>query len=259
MQPSLDLSELNPLKEAVVLAPHPDDELFAIDAIRQLKKQDYKVSIYYFHTPWRRRCEALNATNYLKCSFLEFSNPKYVLQDGKFHLYIDIIFREIKAILPKFSIVLCPALEGGHQDHDTVSLTCKILSSRHTFANHKFYYYSCYNAYSKFGIFNVGIPSQYYPNYRRHDIPCSASVHELLYLMFVVYKSQFKSWIVLGPIMLLLRLATVRCILSNISKVDSNSYNHIFSGIDNPRPLYEIHRRITHDEWLRHTRITLNL
>ena len=71
------------------------------------------------------RCkEARNSCQMLRwgCIIATNHGDKYV--DGFFHINLSSLVQYLQQVFKNYSLVLCPALEGGHQDHDTTFVAC---------------------------------------------------------------------------------------------------------------------------------------
>ena len=55
------------MNDIIVLAPHPDDEIFALPYINHFKKFNFDITILFLTSNFRRRNEAIKSCNFLKC------------------------------------------------------------------------------------------------------------------------------------------------------------------------------------------------
>ena len=128
----------------VILIPHPDDEIFVLPILEQFSNE----LIYFIcltdgqyasdnELGVRRGIEFEKSISYLnrvgfRSEMLVFSHAKKI-RDGFMHedfskeMLIQLLGL-VNSINPAF--IVAPAFEGGHQDHDSVSLLSDFLASR---------------------------------------------------------------------------------------------------------------------------------
>mgnify|MGYP001172285863 CR=1 FL=1 len=236
-------------KKILVICAHPDDEIFTFSQIENFSKNHYEVSALFFTESKIRRKEAELSCNLNRWNILFSSDYGLNLYDGKFHLKfreLDIFFQNI---LEEYQVILSPAIEGGHQDHDTIGLSIymKALEQK----DKQFYFYTTYTALSHFGFYKVMSKSNYAESLFVEDKKFSKKINlRPLSFFFKVYKSQFKSGFLLAiPWIIQAILNKYICTY----KVKKNSPLKFYKLINEIKgtPLFEIHRRCKKNNWIK--------
>lgn len=141
-------------KRILVVLAHLDDEFALAPLIKKLTKFNTNIKVLYCaerrltsdKRQLRRRVESKISLNYLgiKDKNIIFLNDKYYIDDLEIHLSQKIILRSLSEIysLFKFDVIYSLNLEGGHPDHDCLSL---IINRFSEIKNLKTKYFSAYN------------------------------------------------------------------------------------------------------------------
>ena len=233
----------------IVIAPHPDDEIFALPYINYFKKLNTEITILFITSNSKRKNEAIKSSNFLKCKYLFASDLGYEFKDGYIHLNFVLLKDLIKKYTKNFKTVLSPILEGGHQDHDSIALAT--LYANYSNKKTEFVYYPTYTAINKSIFYSVMSQNKYCKNIfflikqKYMHMPFKS-----FYLMFIIYKSQSLSWLFL-VVPYLITICRIRNAnyykLSICEKLIEEKINSNISL----KPLYEIHKRCSQKEWMK--------
>tara|TARA_Y100001978_G_scaffold58714_1_gene52881 strand:- start:625 stop:1359 length:735 start_codon:yes stop_codon:yes gene_type:complete len=140
-------------KKICLVLPHLDDEFALAPLIKDLARfNEFKV-IYCaerrqtsLKMQKKRRNESKSSLNYLGIKYedIYYINDYYFIDDMKIHLSKKVIYRYLSKIndLFNFDILFTLNLEGGHPDHDSLSLIVSKFSKNQKI---KAYYFPAYN------------------------------------------------------------------------------------------------------------------
>ena len=237
------------MNDIIVLAPHPDDEIFALPYINHFKKINFDITILFLTSNFRRRNEAIKSCNFLKCKYLFASDLGFLLKDGSLHSNFNKLKTLIKIHTKNYQTILSPLLEGGHQDHDTTSLATIIANCINK--KQKFIYYPTYCSINKSFFYSVMSKNEYCKNTfflikkKYKQLPLKS-----FYLMFIVYKSQRFSWFLLLIPFLITIFRDKYSSLYKLSKNKNLIKKNLYLNIDQ-NPLYSIHKRCSQKEWMK--------
>ena len=243
----------------IIIAPHPDDEIFALRKLKAVQNAKDSVSILFLSGDNSRLCEAKESCNYLGVkAVINCENEENILPDGLFHQNIRYLIRLLEKECYDFDMVLAPALEGGHQDHDTTALAVLYLQGKFINKNTQLYFYPCYTSWKETFFFKVNSRSQYSGNLMSPLILKNSrpDYKTEVRLAYCIYKTQRRSWLLLYPVMLtrdLLRKPEI------IYKASENAY-YLGLNIINTlkrKPLYESHGRLKFEEWKAYVKYAL--
>ena len=248
------------MRKIIIIAPHPDDEVFAIKKVKAIKNINDSVSILFLSGSTLRLNEAKESCKYLGFEYLTMQRTEQdLLQDGLFHEKFKALITVLERLCEGFNLVLSPAIEGGHQDHDTTSLA--LLCSLETFKrnNTQIYFYPCYTSWKETFLYKANSRSTYLNDLM---VPSkinitNSCIREEMHLAYCIYKTQLKTWLFLYPVML------VRYLMRRpeiIYKVNENAYHQGLNIMNSfkQRPLYEIHGRLKLKAWKQYAKSTLN-
>ena len=141
-------------KRIIIVLAHLDDEFAIAPLIKKLTKFNTNIKVLYCaerrnsseRRQLKRRIESKISLNYLgiKDKNIIFMNDKYYLDDLKIHLSQKLVLKFLSEIysLYKFEMIYSLNLEGGHPDHDSLSLIINRFSKINKL---KTKYFSAYN------------------------------------------------------------------------------------------------------------------
>ncbi len=236
-------------KKVLILCAHPDDEIFTFTQIANFPLTHFEISVLFFTESEIRRKEAELSCKLNKWHILFSSNYGLNFYDGKLHLKFRELDLFIKTILEEYQIVFSPAIEGGHQDHDTIGFSTymKALEEK----DKQFYFYTTYTALSNFGLYKIMSNSNYASSLFIQDKKFSKRINmRPLSFFFKVYRSQFKTGLLLSiPWIIQIILNQYICTFK-IKKNSFPSEDKLIYKIKGT-PLFEIHNRCTKKNWVR--------
>ena len=231
----------------IILCPHPDDEIFTFPFINNLSKDEHEISALFFTGSVIRRKEAKRSCERLGWQSLFALDFGLVLQDSFLHKQNKELSDLIKLVFDNYQLVLSPALEGGHHDHDTISLLSICIALQEN--TEKVYFYPTYTAWGNLGFFSVMSENNYSNNiFIKKSSNSRFLVFTSLFHMFAIYRSQLRSWLLLLIPYLMNILKKKSFIIYSLKKTKFHSVNDLISSIKG-KPLYEIHNRCTGNEW----------
>lgn len=118
----------------LIMLAHIDDEFAIAPLLKNLAKKNQNIKVVYCAErrfsdskfQKKRRSENKSALNYLgiKSENIIYMNDKYYINDLEIHLSKTVIYNFLKRTFEsfRFDTLLTLNLEGGHPDHDTLSL-----------------------------------------------------------------------------------------------------------------------------------------
>lgn len=240
-------------KSWLIVAPHADDEIFAIPIILYAKAQEINTDILILGASSRRKEEALLAGRYLNAEITLAADLGFAGKDGRYHEKIRELVELICLASSKYDKVLAPALEGGHQDHDTAWLAVAVADAINK--TNKGLYYHTYTAIGKLGLF-ITCPSNnfYCPGIFTTSWKSNRWIYpEQIYLASRIYKSQHQTWILL-LVGLLVKLAT-GSMQQEVVSCKHQDFDSIFRSLDTILAkdcLFAIHGRLAQSSWRKH-------
>lgn len=179
------------------ILPHPDDELLCLPLLLENKKANVLLYLAARDNDWRFR-ESKKAVNYINnqgfnVTIFPNTSPS---KDGSLPLELNsklINSLELQIVEANTVELIAPAYEGGHQDHDAAFIIAFILSKRLKLP------LTCFNTYcasvSAFPGFRAMQP---FKDGRKIYFD-SIKVTRTFLRLILLYPSQWKTWIGLGP------------------------------------------------------------
>ena len=198
-------------KRICLVLPHLDDEFALAPLIKYLSRfNEFKVIFCAERrdTSLRiqklRRKENKSSLNYLGIKYEDvfYINDYYLLDDMKIHLSKKIIYNYLFKMnnLFKFDILFSLNLEGGHPDHDSLSLIVNKLSKDEKI---KAYYFPAYNhrktlIFIPFSVFKpLKSQEKFFQQYRLKRFSWIAS-----FFVALKYRSEWRAMIKIMPFVL---------------------------------------------------------
>lgn len=234
----------------LVVAPHADDEVFAVPIIVYARSLMISMDILILGASSRRKEEAELACQHLNINVMLACDMGFTGVDGCYHERMINLVDIICETSYQYDKVLAPALEGGHQDHDTAWLAVALADAINK--TNKGLYYRTYTAIGKHGLFVTSpVNSSYCPDIFKVFWKSKRLIYvEQIYLASIIYKSQWRTWIML-VVGLLIKWArggmhheVIACKCQDFDNL-SRSLEMIL-GKD---CLFEIHGRMSQSEW----------
>ena len=229
--------------KSIYFLPHYDDEVFAIPKIRwDILNGRAPIFIYFMASPMRAKESTyfLDKLGVSKDSII-FLGEKLQVTDGELLNYLPRFYTELSSLFESNSNeieIICPAYEGGHQDHDAISLLGRALSKKWNCNFLEVFLYHGYGMYGKLYRVSSHLHAENKKTY-------NYSLKDWLTLLKVpfVYKSQFSAMIGLWPFLILKSIYSPLVLRENLS----DSLVNI--GHDEV-PMYERWGRMTEKQFL---------
>lgn len=229
-------------KNRLWLLAHQDDELFGL----HLNSKIFVNHVVYLtdgvpvgvnYRPERRVNEALRAWKEIDTNAeIIFFGTHHNLRDGELAQQIDILhFRELVLICQNRGIeeIVALQLEGGHQDHDIVSILAETLSKRLKIDLITFPAYRTTS--NKFPFYVVMSSSLNMTRESRHSLTSRKFLIIQAFKLMKYYKSQLTTWIGLGPFVIF------KYFFGNLSFIKQNGTS--IRPQDNPNKLLYENRK----------------
>lgn len=223
-----------------VLLPHADDEAFVFPELRVLFPD---LNFYLFllteHVNHVERLTETKRALTLMGYPLDRLADLRLSRDGCLPMNLEKAFAVLCGIIEsrateKFDLI-CPAWEGGHQDHDASYVIVKKLQ-KHFSSRCEIRVFWLYNGLGTRGKF-FRIAHSFGPSLQRGFLKWRSAIRSLIFPF--LYPSQRKTWLGLGPGYIMLRL---------VRKKLNLSIRHVPPPLTLPHPgglLYERWGRLT--------------
>ena len=238
-------------KNVLIIAPHADDELFVLDFLYSRSFKFNKIYLLVLDNNYQRRLESQLFCSALGIKLIDYPNNAFFLEDGIFHTKFSELNSYLLEQIKKYSLILSPMIEGGHQDHDTVASSLLFLKDKFNF-NKEIWFFPCYGNFKRFPfIYKCGLDNN---KYKINQIKYDKSKNWLIRIIFLIlscYKSQYKSWALIFP-----ALFISRNIFNSNKLISAQSlyFKNIAKYLPN-KCLYSVYRGISKKKWL----MSLNL
>lgn len=223
--------------------PHYDDEIFVIPKISKDIAEGRSPVLIFFMSSSLRLAESVRFLKSLgvKEENIIFLGENLQAPDGdllrflpKFHAQVTNIFGHEKDHIE----IVCPAYEGGHHDHDTISLLARVLAYEWGGTIQEFFLYHGHGTIGK--IYRVS--SRLGPGHKKNYTYTLKDYLALLKVPFI-YKSQMSAMVGLWPFLFVKSIFSplkTRLVSGDLLKI--SKHNHT--------PLYERWKRTTEKQFL---------
>ena len=147
--------------KSIYLLPHYDDEIFVIPKIRQdLASGHSPLFVFFMSSPLRSNesIKFLGKLGVAKESII-LLGEKFQVPDGSLLNFLPQFYTELLSQVggeEKMVEIICPAFEGGHHDHDAISLLGRALANSWSCEILEFFLYHGYGTKGK--IYRVASP-----------------------------------------------------------------------------------------------------
>jgi hypothetical protein len=240
------------MKKLLILAPHADDEIFCIPHAKHFEAKGYAPTLFVLSGSEVRYAEARRSCKLLgwSCLVADEGGPSFA--DGLFHEHLGRLVQDLIEIIKHYSLVLCPAFEGGHQDHDTTFTACLIASLSQTKCVPFFFNTYTAGMGKLFKVFSSGLQSTNIRLSNYHTLKYRYLPIRIV-LALLVYRTQLASWGALMPAIMVAALFGKKEVIYTIAFED---YHLALSAILDLHsvPLYQRHHRCTQRDWFYHAR-----
>lgn len=233
-------------KKTLIISPHSDDEIFALPFIYSLDNEFKSIDLLLVECDFKRYEEAKLSAKMHKFNLLVMPF-EYNLKGLEFHKKIPLLVSYLKKIWNSYDLVLSPLIEGGHQDHDSISAAL-LLSKEKVYTKSKVIFYATYSNFQFLPIlYTCRVSKRKFSKYI-FKVNFERKKLIILYLrtIYFCYKSQWKSWILLFPSIL---VGFINSDIRNFVVADQFNFDDIY-WIASKKPLYEIYRGLSFKKWL---------
>lgn len=201
-------------KVIVLLLAHPDDEVFLIPYLTEINLKKNKIHVIYltdgqgFQHKFNCNTRLSESKKFLTTLYknvnwhFHFLGKELQIPDTELYLNLESAFKELSRLLrsikPNTFLSLCP--EGGHPDHDAVSIFSIILSDQ---IAGEFLWFSCYRN-SKFFPFTIMPHKDNSTDIVNIKINLQRRFKNVYSSMMIpiIFRSQWRTWIGLFPLLL---------------------------------------------------------
>ncbi len=231
--------------KALIICPHADDELFTLSFIYSRKFTIHKTDMVILDRNNKRLLEAKKSSEIHNFDII--SVPKSInIWDGHFHDSLKDLIKLMTEYRENYDLILSPMIEGGHQDHDTTTLSLLLSEGDKSHKNNNIFLYPCYTNTNKFPwIYRCGISKSSNSLYKLYFKMPSNWFIIIFKTVIFAYKSQIKTWLLLLPA---ITFAYLRGEMNYLIKADKSMLNYLLGNIPNV-PLYEIYRGFKKEQW----------
>lgn len=240
-------------KNVLIIAPHADDELFVLDFLYSRSFKFNNIYLLVLDNNRKRRLESELFCSALGIRLIGYHKNSIFLKDGIFHNKFSELNSFLLEQIKKYSLILSPMIEGGHQDHDTVASSLLFLKDKFN-VNNEIWFFPCYGNFKRFPfIYKCGIDKNKYKINQIKYVRSKDWLSRIIFLIFSCYKSQYKSWALIFPALFISR----NIFNSNILISAKSLY---FKNIPKYLPnkcLYSVYRGISKQKWLRSLNLDL--
>ena len=232
-------------EKTLIICPHADDELFTFGLLYSQENYFKEIDLLLIGGDKERQKESIISSKINKLNFINISS-NIEFEDSHYHINFANLKKYLEKRLNKYDLVLSPLIEGGHQDHDTVTaalLKCKDEKNINT----KILLYSTYRSLDMFPyLYRCGIPRDLFKNNRYYFSFTLKSLKRFIKTIFIAYKSQYISWLLIIP---LLCIAYFLRELNSMVVANELSLENILEFYPK-KPLYQTYRNLKRSSWL---------
>ena len=234
----------NIFERTLIICPHADDELFTFGFLYSKENHFKKIDLLLIGCNQNRQKEAIISSKINKLNLINMQS-NIVCIDSFYHLNFKKLKKYFSKNLGDYDLVLSPLIEGGHQDHDTV--TAALLKSKES-ENFKvkILLYSTYRSMDKIpNLFRCGIPKGLFNNQKYYYSFTFKSIKSITKTILYAYKSQYLTWLILLPFLI---IAYMLKELNYMIIAENLSFDYIL-GMSPKRPLYQTYRNLKRSTW----------
>ena len=107
-------------EKTLIISPHADDELFTFGLLYSRENCFREIDLLLIGCDKDRRNESLISSKINKLNLIYLPGD-IKCKDSFYHKEFENLKKYFLRNLNKYDLVLSPLIEGGHQDHDTVT------------------------------------------------------------------------------------------------------------------------------------------
>lgn len=233
--------------KTLIICPHADDEMFCLGFLNSKEYFLKNIDFLIIHNKKSRLEEAKISASINKLNLLNF--PININCKGDlFHHQFNEITEYFSSILYKYDLILSPLIEGGHQDHDTVTAALIIAKDKSSKIPDLFLYPTYRGLIRIPWMFRCGIPNSLFKNERVYFTMPNKWLIFLIRTWLNAYKSQSITWFILLPALIIAKFLGQ---LNSFIKGNEISLDDI-KQITPSKPFYQTYRNLTRNEWLKY-------
>mgnify|MGYP001173643430 CR=1 FL=1 len=231
------------ISKMLIISPHSDDELFAFPFTYPLKRN---IDVLLVENDKKRYKESIKSSK-LNGFNLKIYRGEKVAKGNFFHKIVKQLVKDFLSFFSNYDVILSPIIEGGHQDHDTVSfalLYCKKIKK----GKAKLFFYSTYRSSEILPfIYTCGF-SRNIPQDSIFKVPRNKKILlKIFKTILLSYKSQYKTWLLLFPALI---FADLRGDLNKLCDAEKLDFKKVILLIPDI-PLYQNYRNLKRGQWLK--------
>tara|TARA_Y100000589_G_scaffold326838_1_gene367409 strand:+ start:749 stop:1498 length:750 start_codon:yes stop_codon:yes gene_type:complete len=235
----------NIYKKTLIVSPHSDDEIFTLPFLYSPNNSFEEIDLLLIEQDKLRYKECLASCQ--RHGFNLITLPADVNATGLyFYEILDDLINYFSALKDKYDLILSPIIEGGHQDHDTICLAI-LYSKKFISYKTKIILFSTYRNIDCLPFLYTNGFSKKVPSDLIFSVkPSKNLIYLFLVTIYFCYKSQYKTWIMLAPSLLISYFGNSinKFVLANNLEV-REALNLIPKN-----PLYQTYRKLSKRSWL---------
>lgn len=243
------LTQMTSKVAVAYILPHHDDELFIIPKISSDLKAHKNVYVFYLmNASLSSPIRSSESLIFLKRLGISSDNIIFVgnnlqARDGQIHTVLSEIYSIMKTCFQQNYIqeIVCPAYEGGHQDHDSAAVIARALGNYFQIKITEFYLYNGMKTKGKF--YRVAFPLS------KTNMGLNFSFNDVKHLLMgpLTYRSQWSAMLgLMPPLIITALLSLIFGVKLKINQI-APPYNFPQFSIKHI-PLYERWKRMTYIE-----------
>ena len=177
-----------------------------------------------------------------------------ILKSNYFHKDLPKMIEIFSSFFGAYDLILSPMIEGGHQDHDSVTAALLISKNRTLLISKnrtpKFSNLLLFPTYRGLNgipwLYRCGLPDSLFKGKRIYFSLPNKWIILILRTWFKAYISQTKAWILLLPALIIARgLGQLNCFI-NGNEFSADDIKDLIPK----KPFYQIHRNLKRHEWI---------
>lgn len=234
-------------KKTLIISPHADDELFTFGLLYSRENSFEEIDLLLIGCDENRQKETFISSKINNLNLIKLPS-NFICKDSFYHFEFEKIKEYFANSLISYDLIISPLIEGGHQDHDTV--TAALFKSKEKIdSNAQILLYSAYRSMKNFPLlYRCGIPGKSFRNHRYYFTFTIKGFQRFIETVLVAYKSQYSTWLLLFPFLV------IAFIFRNLNyMVMGNDLSLEDFLKDYPKkPLYQTYRGLKRSSWLKY-------
>ena len=234
-------------RKTLIISPHADDELFAFGLLYSRENSFEEIDLLIIGCDVNRQKEAVISSKINNLNLIKLPS-NFICKDSFYHFEFEKIREYFTKSLIDYDLIISPLIEGGHQDHDTVTAAL-FKSKEENDLNAKILLYSAYRSMKNFPLlYRCGIPGELFKNHRYYFTFTIKGFKRFIKTVSVAYKSQYLTWLLLFPFLV------IAFIFGNLNYMvigDNLSLEDILKDFPK-KPLYQTYRSLKRSSWFKY-------